>query len=38
MQTSKLAEGLKGSEIIKIAGEVKALKAKGGHYLQPNDR
>ncbi|WCO02148.1 pyridoxal phosphate-dependent aminotransferase [Psychroserpens ponticola] len=29
MQTSKLAEGLKGSEIIKIAGEVRALKAKG---------
>ena len=26
---SKLAEGLKGSEIIKIAGEVNALKAKG---------
>lgn len=29
MQTSKLAEGLKGSEIIKIAGEVNALKAQG---------
>lgn len=29
MQTSKLAEGLKGSEIIKIAGEVKALIAQG---------
>ncbi|MCB0445898.1 MAG: aminotransferase class I/II-fold pyridoxal phosphate-dependent enzyme [Gelidibacter sp.] len=29
MKTSKLAEGLKGSEIIKIAGEVNALKAKG---------
>ncbi|MGB1307603.1 MAG: pyridoxal phosphate-dependent aminotransferase [Oceanihabitans sp.] len=29
MQTSKLAEGLKGSEIIKIAGEVNALKEKG---------
>lgn len=29
MQTSKLAEGLKGSEIIKIAGEVNALKEQG---------
>ncbi len=29
MKTSKLAEGLKGSEIIKIAGEVNALKAQG---------
>lgn len=29
MQTSKLAEGLKGSEIIKIAGEVNELKAQG---------
>ncbi|HNQ27537.1 MAG TPA: aminotransferase class I/II-fold pyridoxal phosphate-dependent enzyme [Aquaticitalea sp.] len=29
MKTSQLAEGLKGSEIIKIAGEVNALKAKG---------
>ncbi|WP_323788415.1 pyridoxal phosphate-dependent aminotransferase [Psychroserpens sp.] len=29
MQTSKLAEGLKGSEIIKIAGEVNDLKAQG---------
>ncbi|WP_033961147.1 pyridoxal phosphate-dependent aminotransferase [Psychroserpens jangbogonensis] len=29
MQTSKLAKGLKGSEIIKIAGEVNALKAQG---------
>ena len=29
MQTSKLAEGLKGSEIIKIAGEVNALKDQG---------
>jgi len=29
MNTSKLAEGLKGSEIIKIAGEVNALKAQG---------
>lgn len=29
MKTSKLADGLKGSEIIKIAGEVNALKAKG---------
>ncbi len=29
MKTSKLAQGLKGSEIIKIAGEVNALKAKG---------
>ncbi|WP_431137133.1 pyridoxal phosphate-dependent aminotransferase [Psychroserpens mesophilus] len=29
MHTSKLAEGLKGSEIIKIAGEVNALKAEG---------
>ena len=29
MQISKLAEGLKGSEIIKIAGEVNALKAQG---------
>ncbi|WP_299226940.1 pyridoxal phosphate-dependent aminotransferase [uncultured Psychroserpens sp.] len=29
MKTSKLSEGLKGSEIIKIAGEVNALKAKG---------
>ena len=29
MKTSKLAEGLKGSEIIKIATEVKALIAKG---------
>jgi aspartate aminotransferase len=29
MKISELAEGLKGSEIIKIAGEVNALKAKG---------
>lgn len=29
MKTSKLAEGLKGSEIIKIAGEVNALKEQG---------
>ena len=29
MQTSKLAQGLKGSEIINIAAEVNALKAKG---------
>ncbi|MEZ4792684.1 MAG: aminotransferase class I/II-fold pyridoxal phosphate-dependent enzyme [Gelidibacter sp.] len=29
MKTSQLAEGLKGSEIIKIAGEVNALKAQG---------
>ncbi|MDT0559017.1 aminotransferase class I/II-fold pyridoxal phosphate-dependent enzyme [Ichthyenterobacterium sp. W332] len=29
MKTSELAEGLKGSEIIKIAGEVNALKAQG---------
>lgn len=29
MKTSKLAEGLKGSEIIKIAGEVNVLKAQG---------
>ncbi|OUR92634.1 aminotransferase [Flavobacteriales bacterium 34_180_T64] len=29
MKISKLAEGLKGSEIIKIAGEVNALKAQG---------
>lgn len=29
MKTSTLAENLKGSEIIKIAGEVNALKAKG---------
>lgn len=29
MKISKLAAGLKGSEIIKIAGEVNALKAKG---------
>ena len=29
MKTSQLAENLKGSEIIKIAGEVNALKAKG---------
>lgn len=29
MQTSKLAEGLKGSAIINIAGEVNALKASG---------
>lgn len=29
MKTSKLADGLKGSEIIKIAGEVNALKAQG---------
>ena len=29
MKSSKLAEGLKGSEIIKIAGEVNALKAQG---------
>lgn len=29
MKTSELAEGLKGSEIIKIAGEVNVLKAKG---------
>ncbi len=29
MQLSKLAEGLKGSEIIKIANEVQLLKAKG---------
>lgn len=29
MKTSKLAEGLKGSEIIKIAGEVNALKMQG---------
>ena len=29
MKTSTLAEGLKGSEIIKIAGEVNALKAQG---------
>ncbi|WP_353779600.1 aminotransferase class I/II-fold pyridoxal phosphate-dependent enzyme [Winogradskyella sp. 3972H.M.0a.05] len=29
MKTSSLAEGLKGSEIIKIAGEVNALKAQG---------
>ncbi len=29
MKTSKLAEGLKGSEIIKIAGEVNALKETG---------
>ena len=29
MKTSKLAEGLKGSEIIKIAGEVKGLIAQG---------
>ena len=29
MKTSKLAEGLKGSEIIKIAGEVNALKDQG---------
>ena len=29
MKTSQLAEDLKGSEIIKIAGEVNALKAKG---------
>jgi len=29
MKVSKLAEGLKGSEIIKIAGEVNALKANG---------
>lgn len=29
MKTSVLAENLKGSEIIKIAGEVNALKAKG---------
>lgn len=29
MKTSQLAEGLKGSEIIKIAGEVNVLKAQG---------
>lgn len=29
MKTSKLAEGLKGSEIIKIAGEVNDLKTQG---------
>lgn len=29
MSVSKLAEGLKGSEIIKIAGEVNTLKSKG---------
>lgn len=29
MNTSTLADGLKGSEIIKIAGEVNALKAQG---------
>lgn len=29
MKTSQLAEGLKGSEIIKIAGEVNTLKAQG---------
>lgn len=29
MKTSQLAEGLKGSEIIKIAGEVNALKSEG---------
>lgn len=29
MKTSQLANGLKGSEIIKIAGEVNALKAQG---------
>jgi aspartate aminotransferase len=29
MKTSQLAEGLKGSEIIKIAGEVNDLKAQG---------
>ncbi len=29
MKLSQLAEGLKGSEIIKIAGEVNALKAQG---------
>lgn len=29
MKTSQLAEGLKGSEIIKLAGEVNALKAQG---------
>ena len=29
MKTSELAEGLKGSEIIKIAGEVNALKVQG---------
>ncbi len=29
MKVSKLAEGLKGSEIIKIAGEVNTLKAQG---------
>lgn len=29
MKTSQLSEGLKGSEIIKIAGEVKALQAQG---------
>jgi aspartate aminotransferase len=29
MKTSQLAEGLKGSEIIKIAGEVNELKAQG---------
>jgi len=29
MKTSKLSEGLKGSEIIKIAGEVNTLKAQG---------
>ncbi|MCK7590331.1 aminotransferase class I/II-fold pyridoxal phosphate-dependent enzyme [Subsaxibacter sp. CAU 1640] len=29
MKTSKLAEGLKGSEIIKIAGEVNVMKAQG---------
>ena len=29
MKTSQLSENLKGSEIIKIAGEVKAMQAKG---------
>ncbi len=37
-RVSTMADGLVGSEILKIAAEIRALMAEGEHGLQPHGR